>query len=57
MKWETQNQFIISSQQATNKIPKRDQPLKQNPTQYRSAAPLDLNKDIRNIYTGQVYCS
>jgi len=54
MACETQNQITISSKQATTKVPKVDEPPQQNSTQYGSAAPLDLDKDIENIHRPSV---
>jgi len=48
--WKAQSQFTIPWLQATNEVLKVNQPLKQNPTQNKSAAPLDLGKDMDNVY-------
>jgi len=41
---------MILPTQATNKVPKCEPTSKANPTQNRSATPLDLNKGIESMH-------
>ena len=48
MAWKIQNQATIPPKQATSKVSKMTTS-KANPTQYRSVAPLYLDKDIADM--------